>query len=240
MRAPGLTIGSARRIAVAVTAVVAFALAACNGDDDATDGTLGVIDPGASTGTGSLVPGPPGSTPPPGTGIDPSAAGSGFVSIGVQITSVGIDETLSLDRSTVAADALDPVTLNAACTPLDGGDTGAGIEVSVVDLARLASGDRLVSAELRYADATPGEHDMTLEVGGAEQVTTTFNGTVTVAADGLSGTFAGADDGGTPVSGTFACSAEEIVTTTTAVPPDAGEVVPDSSPPAGTSTTPTG
>ena len=60
-------------------------------------------------------------------------------------------------------------------------------------------------AELRYADATPGEHDMTLEVGGAEQVTTTFTGTVTVGADGLSGTFTGADDGGTPVSGTFAC-----------------------------------
>lgn len=232
MRERGLTIGSARRVAVAVTAVLAFT--ACSGDDDATDGTLGVIDTGSSTATGSVVPGSAGSTPTPGTGIDPSTAGSGFVSIGVQIASVGITETLSLDRSTVAADSLDPVTLNAACTPLDGGDTAAGIEVSVVDLARLASGDRVVSAELRYADAAPGEHDMTLELGGAEQVTTIYTGTVTVAADGLSGTFTGADNGGTPVTGTFACSTQAIVTTTTGVPLDAGEEVPDSAPPPGT------
>jgi hypothetical protein len=207
------------RGAVAVAVVV---LAGCTGDDDSSDGTLGAI-PSGSAGpvdSASVV-----DSVPAGTG-DPSA-GAGFVSIDVQVAAAGIAEALSLDRSTVAADALDPVTLDAICTPLDGGDPAAGVRVAVVDLARLASGARLVSAELRYADPAPGEHDMTLQVGAAEQVTTAYTGTVTVGADGLSGTFAGADAGGTPVSGSFACSPEAIVTTTTGIPADAGEEVPE-------------
>ena len=222
MRVRGVLVRFAR--ASAVTAVVV--LAACSGDDDATDGTLGVI-PAGSAGTGPQVSGQPTGTAPTGTGVDPASAGSGFVSIGVQVASAGIAETLSLDRSTVAADALDAVTLDAICTPLDGGDPAGGVRIAVVDLARLASGDRLVSAELRYADAAPGEHDMTLQLGAAEQVSTTYTGMVTVGADGLSGTFAGADSGGTPVSGSFTCATEAIVTTTTAVPVDAGEEVPE-------------
>jgi hypothetical protein len=216
-----------------VAAAALAGLAACsNGDDDATDGTLGVITP-ETDGSAVTPSGPPGTAAPAGTG-GTGAAGTGFVSIDVQIASAGIAETLGLDRSTVAADSLDPVTLDARCTPLDGGDPAAGVEVAVVDLARLASGDRLVSAQLRYADPAPGEHDMTLQVGAAEQVTTAYTGTVTVADDGMSGTFAGADGGGTPVTGSFVCSAQAIVTTTTAVPLDAGEEVPDSAPPAGT------
>jgi hypothetical protein len=223
MRVRGVLVGFARVSAIA--AVVTLA-AACSGDDDTTDGTLGVITPG-STGTGPPASGQPAGTSTPGTGVDPASAGSGFVSIGVQLVSAGIAETLSLDRSTVSANALDAVTLDAICTPLDGGDPANGVRVAVVDLARLASGDRLVSAELRYPDAAPGEHDMTLQLGAAEQVSTTYTGTVTVGADGLSGTFVGADSGGTPVSGSFACATEAIVTTTTAAPVDAGEEVPE-------------
>ena len=59
--------------------------------------------------------------------------------------------------------------MDATCTPLDGGDPSAGVVVSVVDLGRLA-GSQIVSAVLRYPDAAPGEHDMTLELGRADQV----------------------------------------------------------------------
>ena len=219
------------RIARRGVVAAAVLLAACSGDDDSTDGTLDAIPSGS--GGPALSVQPTGSVTP-GTAVDPASAGSGFVSIGVQVASEGIAETLSLDRSTVTTDALDAVTLDAICTPLDGGDPAAGVHVAVVDLARLASGARLVSADLRYADPAPGEHDMTLQVGAAEQVTTGYTGTVTVAEDGLSGTFAGADTGGTPVSGSFVCSTQAIVTTTTAVPADAGEEVPeDSEPPSG-------
>lgn len=206
--------------------MVLLTVAACS-DDDATDGTLGV--PGAgSTTPGSVAPGQPGATTPVATGSAPANPGSGFVSIGVQVASAGIAETISLDRSTVAATSLDPVSLDAACTALDGGDPAGGVVVSVVDLGRLA-GNRIVSAVLRYADPAPGEHDMTLELGSADQVTTIYTGAVTVAADGMSGTFDGADSGGTPVTGSFACAAEAIVTTTTGVPLDVGEEVPEGS-----------
>ena len=219
-----------------VVATAVAGLAACSSGDDSTDDTLGVITP-SSGGTTVTPSGAPGTAAPAGTG-GTGAAGTGFVSIDVQIASAGIAETLGLDRSTVAADSLDPVTLDARCTPLDGGDLAAGIEVAVVDLGRLASGDRIVSAQLRYGDPAPGEHDMTLQVGAAEQVTTAYTGTVTVADDGMSGTFVGADGGGTPVTGSFVCSAQAIVTTTTAVPLDAGEEVPDSAPPPGTTPLP--
>ena len=80
------------------------------------------------------------------TTLDPALAGSGFVSIHVRLPAVGVDETISLDRALVHADALDPVSLDATCTTLDGGD---GLSVSVVDLRRLGAGSRLVSAALR-------------------------------------------------------------------------------------------
>ncbi|HEU4842216.1 MAG TPA: hypothetical protein VFT09_12260 [Ilumatobacteraceae bacterium] len=222
MRVRG-TIGRSARGAALATAVLA--LVACSGDDDATDGTLGVIDTGGSM-PPSAAGGQPVTTGPAGTAVDPAAAGAGFVSIGVQVASAGIAETISLDRASVPAASLDPVSLDATCTPLDGGDPAAGVVVSVVDLRRLA-GDQLVSAVLRFGDAAPGEHDMTLELGGADQVATSYTGTVTVADDGMAGTFQGADAGGTPVSGSFACAAEAIATTTTLVPLDAGEEVPE-------------
>ncbi len=205
---------------------------ACSGDDDATDGTLGVIDTGVSV-PPSASGDEPVTTGPAGTSVDPSTAGAGFVSIGVQVASAGIAETISLDRSSVPAASLDPVSLDATCTPLDGGDPAAGVVVSVVDLRRLA-GDQLVSAVLRFGDAAPGDHDMTLELGDANQVATSYTGTVTVADDGMAGTFQGADGGGTPVSGSFACAAEAIATTTTLVPLDAGEEVPEGETPAET------
>jgi hypothetical protein len=199
--------------------------AACSGDDDSSEDTLAVIPPGSST-TGPVTPGQPGASTPTGTALDPAQAGSGFVSLDVQVASAGIAETISLDRASLPATALDPVSLNAACSPLDGAGPDGGVVVSVVDLRRLA-GNRLVSAVLRYGDAAPGEHDMTLELGSAEQVTTVYTGRVEVATDGLAGTFDGADSAGTPVTGSFVCASEAIVTTTTAVPLDAGEEVPD-------------
>ena len=58
-------------------------LAACGGDDDATDGTLGVIEPGASA---STVPGggQPVATGPAGTTLDPmNTVSTGMSRIGV-------------------------------------------------------------------------------------------------------------------------------------------------------------
>ena len=96
--------------------------AACGDDDDSTDATLGPLDatagvttPGATVGTGD-----PSAVPT--TTVDPATAGAGFVSIQVRLPASGVDEMLSLDRATVSADALDPVNLDAYCTPLDGGD----------------------------------------------------------------------------------------------------------------------
>ena len=101
--------------------VAVAVLAACGDDDDSTDATLGPLDatagvttPGATIGTGDPSAGPA-------TTVDPATAGAGFVSIQVRLPASGIDETLALDRATVSADALDPVSLDAFCTPLDGG-----------------------------------------------------------------------------------------------------------------------
>jgi hypothetical protein len=219
-RAP---IGRIARATVAAGALVA--MAGCSGGDSSSDDTLGVLPAGSST-TGTLATDQPGGSAPPATAAEPSVAGSGYVAIDIQVAPDGIAETISLDRASLPASALDPVSLDATCSPLDGGGADGGVVVSVVDLRRLA-GDRLVSAVLRYADAAPGEHDMTLELGSAEQVTTVYTGQVEVAADGLAGTFDGSDATGAPVSGSFMCAAQAVVTTTTAVPLDAGEEVPD-------------
>ena len=207
--------------------VAAVALAAC-GDDDASEVTLSSLDvtggattPGVTTGTGDLAAGPA-------TTVDPATAGSGFVSIQVRLPASGIDETLTLDRATVGADALDPVSLDAACTPLDGGTEMAA---SVVDLRRLADGSRLISATLSVAGGVAaGEHEATLEVSGADQSTTTFTGTAVLAEGGWSGTFEATDASGNAATGSFTCAAAPVETTTT-IAADSGEEVPDSAPP---------
>lgn len=222
-----------QRLALGLLAPLASAaLVACSGDDAGSDGTLSAI-PDGSGGTNT--------TPPSGTvsssqatsggDVDPGAAGSGFVTISVQLAAEGVTETLSLDRASVRADQLDPVSLNAVCTSLDGGDLGQGLDVAVVDLRRLA-GSRLVSASLHVTgDAAAGEHPVTLEVSTADQATKTYSGTVTLADGSASGTFETADAGGGAATGSFACAAEPIPTT---VPPEVtggGEEVPETSTP---------
>ena len=204
--------------------VAAVVMTACGDDDDSTDATLGPLDatagvttPGATIGTGdpSVV---------PATTVDPATGGTGFVSIQVRLPASGIDETLALDRATVSADALDPVSLDAFCTPLDG---GAEMAVRVVDLRRLSDGSRLISAALNVAGGmSAGEHDATLEVSGADQSTTTFTGTTVLAEGGWSGTFEAADASGNTASGSFTCAAAPVETTTTAAT-GTGEEVPD-------------
>lgn len=211
-----------------LTALAVVALVAGCGDDDSADGTLDVI---GGNGTGVTAASAPASdTGVAGTTVPPGEAGAGFVSITVEAAQAGIAETVSLDRSTVAAASLDPVSLDATCTPLDAGVTVAPVEVSVVDLRRLG-GDQLVSAVLRYANAGPGEHDMTLELGGTDQVTTTYTGTVSVDETGMAGTFAGTNAAGAEATGSFVCAAEAIATTTTAPPPPVSEPPLDSAPP---------
>jgi hypothetical protein len=203
--------------------VAAVTLTACGGDDDATDATLGPLDvtsgvtaPGATTGGADA-------SAVSVTTVDPASAGTGFVSIQVRLPAAGIDETLALDRATVPVDALDPVSLDAFCTPLDG---GAEMAVRVVDLRRLADGSRLISAALNVAGGMgAGEHDATLEVSGADQSTTTFSGTAVLAEGGWSGTFEAADASGNTASGAFTCAAAPVETTTT-VATGAGEEVP--------------
>ena len=219
--------GMAGRRWIGGTALVAVLLASC-GDDDASDVTLGPLDatagatvPGASQGTGGQAGGPTTTT------IDPAVAGSGAVSIQVRLPASGIDETLVLDRASLPATSLDPVSLDASCTPLDGGTEMA---VSVVDLRRLAAGSRLVSAALSVdGGMVAGEHEATLDVSGADQVTTTFTGNAVLAEGGLSGTFEATDGDGNAATGSFSCSAEALVTTTTLVA-GSGEEVPGSSP----------
>ncbi len=167
----------------AATVVVALTvLAGCNGGSS-DDATLSPIN--GSAGTVASVTTPSGSGPTQGTTLDPATAGSGFVQVHVQVGATGVDETLSLDRATVKKAALDPATLNATCTPLDGGDTSKGVDVTVVDLRRLASNDQLISAVLHVEGAPEaGEHEATLKLGGANQTETAYQGTVDLAEGG--------------------------------------------------------
>ena len=139
----------------------------------------------------------------------------------------GVNETLSLDRATVRKDALDPASLNATCTPLDGGDIVQGVDVTVVDLRRLSGGNRLISAVLHVdgaeaEDAEAGEHEATLQLGEANQSTTTYTGTATLAEGGCAGTLELTDAAGNALTGTFDCAAEPLPTTT-AVPDTGGD-----------------
>ena len=203
-----------------------LSLTAC-GDDDESDVTLSSLDvTNGATVPGGTVGGPV--SGPAATTIDPATAGSGFVSIQVRLPAPGIDETLALDRATVSADSLDPVSLDASCTPLDGGTEMA---VSVVDLRRLGDGSRLISAALNVAGGmAAGLHDATLEVSGADQSTTTFTGTAVLVEGGWSGTFEATDASGNAAAGSFTCATAPVETTTT-VSDGGGEEVPDSVPP---------
>ncbi len=91
------------RVRIVGLLLAAVALGACS-DDDASDVTLGPLDAtgvttaGPASGTGGPADGPA-------TTIAAGAAGAGFVSIQVRLPALGVDETLSLDRATVSADA---------------------------------------------------------------------------------------------------------------------------------------
>jgi hypothetical protein len=211
------------RMCVAAAFLGLLALVGCSSGSDGD--TLSPIN--GSAGTVASVATPSGSGATPGTSIQPGASGSGFVQIQVQIVASGVDETLSLDRATVNQDALDPVSLDAACTPLDGGDTTKGVEVSVVDLRRLAAGNKLVSAVLHVeGDAKAGDHDGTLDLSDTNQVTTSYAGTVSLADGGWGGTFQMADAAGSTVTGTFGCAEQPLPTTTTVPDTGGGEAVP--------------
>jgi hypothetical protein len=218
-----------------IGAVVVLGMVAVAGCGSGSGGdTLSPI--GGSAGTTPSVATPSGSGATAGTAVDPASAGAGFVQVQVQIAVSGVDETLSLDRATVDKTSLDPVSLDAACTPLDNGDTSKGVDVSVVDLRRLGAGNQLVSATLHVAGpASAGDHDATLQLAGADQVTTNYAGTVALADGGWAGTFQMTDKAGNALTGSFACAAEPLATTTTV--PDSGgnEAVPDTPAP----TTPT-
>ena len=206
-------------------AVVALTLVTGCSSDDSGD-TLTPVD--GDAGTVPAVTTPSGSGPTPGTALDPATAGAGFVQVQVAVGATGVDETLSLDRATVKKDSLDPAILNATCTPLDGGDTSQGLDVTVVDLRRLGT-YRLISVVL-HVDGAPkaGEHDATLQLGGSDQTTTAYTGTVELADGGAEGTLEMTDAAGNSLTGSFACAAEPLPTTT-AVPDTGGdnEAVPD-------------
>jgi hypothetical protein len=141
----------------------------------------------------------------------------------------GVDETISLDRATVTADQLDPLSLNSLCTPLDG---GPGYAVVVTDLRRIGQGARIISVGLRLEGDIdgPGVYPGRLDVADAQQLVTTFTGDVTVGADESSGSFDLRDASGGAATGSFVCAPDPVVTTTT-LGAGGGEVVPgDSSP----------
>jgi hypothetical protein len=202
-----------------------------------SDDTLSPIN--GSAGTTPVVSTPSGSTAPAGTAgtvVDAANAGAGYVEVSVQVAVSGIAETLRLDRATVRRDDLDPVSLDAACTPLDKGDTSQGVDVSVVDLRRLGAGSKLVSAALHVdGGATAGDHEATLQLGGADQTTTAYTGTVALADGGWGGTFQMTDAAGNALTGSFACADQPLPTTTTVPDTGGGEAVPGTPAP----TTPT-
>lgn len=163
--------------------------------------------------------------------------GSGVVRIAVRLEGRGIVEELLLDRSTVTEAELDPIALDATCTAIDGGDEGDGLTVSVVDLRRLRTGQRLLSATLVVpGEAGPGEHTGTLEVGDAAQQTARFEGRVVIDQGAASGAFELQDSRGASATGAFACGADvaSLPTTTTVPPPT---IPPDSGVDDGTGTT---
>ena len=205
-----------RRV-VGFVALASLALAACSGDDDSSDATLGPLTSATPSGADTL--------PATGTVLIPTApagpVGSGFVSFQVRLGASGIDEVIALDRATVAESQLDPISLDAYCTALDGGD---GYVASVTDLRRLSTASRIVSVVLRIeADVPgPGTYEGTLDVGDAQQTTTRYSGPVTLDEGVASGSFDLRDDAGGAATGTFVCAPEPVVTTTVPVTPAPG------------------
>ena len=223
-----MTIGRSRRRWAAVVALglLGGALAGSCSSDSTSDDTLGPLDGSAATATGI----PTGTAPPdsaaPATPTPAAGpAGAGVVRLAVRLSSSGTDEILLLDRGTVAADQLDPVSLDAACTALDG---GPGLTVSVIDLSRVTAGQRLLSASLRVDGDVAGAGDYTgmLEVGDADQQLTRFEGAVRVDEGLASGTFDLVDGAGNSATGSFACAADQasLPTTTTMAPAPASDV----------------
>jgi hypothetical protein len=207
-------------------ALTVLLLAACSSDDD-TDSTPEPLTPSGVT-AGATLP-MAGTVASATTPAGP--AGSGFVSIQVRLGASGIDETITLDRATVAVSQLDPISLDAFCTALDGGE---GFVASVTDLRRLSGGSRVVSVVLRIdGDVTgPGTYDGVLEVGDAQQTTTTYAGPVTLGDGTASGTFDLRDPTGSAATGSFVCAPQPVVTTTVpATPPPPGSAPVDGSPP---------
>ena len=161
--------------------------------------------------------------------VDPATAGSGFVSVHVEVANAGIDETVSLDRASVRRDELDPLSLDATCSALDGGEA---LTLSVIDLRRLATGGQVVSAAVRtdQAATSPGEYDGMVEIADAGQLTTSYESTIVVDEGGWSGSFEGVAEDGGVASGTFVCSQQAIAPSTTVVI-EVGEEIPESTEP---------
>lgn len=197
-----------RVVAGLAAAVVVAMTSSCAGDDDPSS-TLGPLDTTslASGATAGAAGAAGGSTAPTGP------VGSGFVSIQVRLAASGVDEVIALDRASVAVDDLEPISLDAGCTALDGGE---GLDVAVTDLRRLSAGNRVVSARLHIDPPvdTAGVYDGSLEIGDGQQVVTTYVGTVTVGDDLASGSFDVADEQGGVATGSFVCAAEPVATTT--------------------------
>jgi hypothetical protein len=211
-----------RGMVLIAIAVAAVAGAAC-GDDDAGGDTLapiGSAGDGAAITVGTVTD----ASGTDGTAVDPALAGAGFVAITVRTP--GIDETISLDRATVNAADLDPISLNATCTGLDG---GTGVEVAVVDLRRLGSGAQLVSASLRAEGdvVAGGEFEGTLDLGGVDQATTSYTGAVSVLPGGLSGGFTVTDAGGNVATGEYQCANEPMAPPSSLPAGTGGEETPE-------------
>jgi hypothetical protein len=207
--------------------VAALVVAACADDDDTVD-TLDPLDDGqstvteaategSSTGTGS------GSIAPPSSAAF-QAAGEGTVRIQVRLAASALDETLSLDRAKIPADELDPISLFASCTALDGAAaTGGSYLVRVIDLRRLTSDNELVAAALSVDSLVevPGAYDVTLELSDVTHTSTTYSGTLTVDRGLNAGTFEVVDERGGAATGSFSCTRPQPPPTTTAPPTSA-------------------
>jgi hypothetical protein len=83
--------------------------------------------------------------------------------------------------------------------------------------------NRVISVVLHVdGQPTAGEHDATLQLGGSDQTTTSYTGTVDLAEGGAEGTLEMTDAAGNSLTGSFACAPEPLPTTT-AVPDTGGD-----------------
>lgn len=214
-----------RRAGLVALGAGLLGLAVGCGGDDGNDGeepsdTLGSLSSGdvapASTatpaGTDAIILGTSGNATAP-----TDETGAGVVSLQVRIAATGVDELIELDRGAVDAASLDPISLDATCTALDGGE---GLTVAVTDMRRVSAGSRLVSAVLRVDGevAAGGEYEGTIDVGDNQQVVTTYAGLVTLGPGLATGTFDMIDGSGRAATGSFTCNEDAIAPTTTTIP----------------------